>query len=159
MFREYAWYRQQLLDHDPVLRINFDNSVWCAATVNFGPQTECLPHLDWMNLACGWCAITALGSYDPDRGGHLILWDLGLVIRFPPGSIILIPSALLRHSNAAVQEGELRSSFTQYTAGGLFRWVNQGFQTQGRLKKTCSIGPDIFSHISTILPHVPKLLF
>jgi hypothetical protein len=158
MFREYASYRQQLLVNDPVLRINFDNSVWSAATINFGPRTECLPHLDWMNLACGWCAITALGNYDPDRGGHLILWDLGLVIRFPPGSTILIPSALLRHSNTAIQDGESRLSFTQYTAGGLFRWVDQGFQTQGHFQKTCRIGPMIFSSICTILPQIEKLL-
>jgi hypothetical protein len=70
-----------------------------------------------------------LGKFDPCRGGHLILWDLKLVIEFPPGSTILIPSATLRHSNVAIQPGETRYSFTQYTAGGLFRWVDHGFQS------------------------------
>lgn len=51
------------------------------------------------------------------------------MIEFPPGSTIIIPSAALRHSNAAIQQGETRYSFTQYTAGGLFRWVDQGYQT------------------------------
>jgi hypothetical protein len=72
--------------------------------------------------------VTALGAFDPKRGGHLILWDCHLVIEFPPGSTILLPSAILAHSNVAVSSHETRYSFTQYTAGGLFRWVEQGFQ-------------------------------
>lgn len=77
------------------------------------------------------CAITSLGPFDYKRGGHLILWDLELVIEFPPGSTILIPSATLRHSNVALgKAGDKRYSFTQYTAGGLFRWVDHGFQTE-----------------------------
>lgn len=54
-----------------------------------------------------------------------------MVIEFPPGSTILIPSATLRHSNVAIQKGETRYSFTQYAAGGLFCWVEQGFQPEG----------------------------
>ena len=56
-----------------------------------------------------------------------MLWDLQLVIEFPPGSTILFPSAILRHSNVAIQKGEERYSFTQYTASGLFQWVDHGF--------------------------------
>ncbi|KIJ96780.1 hypothetical protein K443DRAFT_134056 [Laccaria amethystina LaAM-08-1] len=63
-----------------------------------------------------------------NSGGHLVLWDLGLVIEFPPGSTIFIPSASLEHSNASIQKEERRYSFTQYTAGGTFRWVGYGFQ-------------------------------
>lgn len=74
------------------------------------------------------CAITALGNFDHTLGGHLILWDLKLVIEFPAGATILLPSATLRHSNIAVQDGETRYSFSQYAAGGLFRWVDQGMQ-------------------------------
>jgi hypothetical protein len=61
------------------------------------------------------------------HGGHLILWDLGLVINFPSGSTVLIPSSVIRHSNTDIQEGETHYSFTQYAAGGLFRWVYNGF--------------------------------
>jgi hypothetical protein len=59
----------------------------------------------------------------------LVLWDLGLVIRFPPGSTILIPSALLTHSNVRISEGEERYSVIQYTSSGLFRWVYNGFMS------------------------------
>ncbi|KAJ7209891.1 hypothetical protein B0H12DRAFT_988950, partial [Mycena haematopus] len=108
----------------------FPGSVFAACTFNFGPRAVCAPHLDFANLSWGWCAITALGDFDPDVGGHLILWDLRLIIRFPPGSTILLPSALIRHSNIPIQRHEHRCSFVQYTAGGLFRWVRNGFRTQ-----------------------------
>lgn len=76
------------------------------------------------------CAITALGDYDPKLGGHLVLWDLKLVIEFPPGSTILIPSTSVRHSNVSIRQGETRHSFTQYAAGGLFCWVEHAFQME-----------------------------
>ncbi|KAJ7291857.1 hypothetical protein C8J57DRAFT_1212279 [Mycena rebaudengoi] len=104
----------------PHLHWNFVGSVFAACTFNFSPHTITAPHLDFGNLAWGWCSITALGNFDPDCGGHLILWDLKLIIRFPPGSTILIPSAILRHSNVRIRPHERRYSFTQYSAGGLF---------------------------------------
>lgn len=64
-----------------------------------------------------------------------MLWDLGLVIEFPPGATILIPSASIRHSNIGIQQGETRYSFTQYAAGGLFRWVDHGFQKEYQYNK------------------------
>jgi hypothetical protein len=114
------------------LKRNFsaNTSVFAAATFNFGPQTVTFPHLDFANLAWGWCSITSLGDFDPDKGGHLILWDLKLIIRFPPGSTIFIPSALIRHSNTSIQAHEKRFSFTQYTAAGIFRFVDNGFKSQ-----------------------------
>ncbi|KAJ6571548.1 hypothetical protein B0H19DRAFT_937693, partial [Mycena capillaripes] len=104
-------------------------SVFAAATFNFGPATVTLPHLDFANLAWGLCAITALGNFNPDKGGHLILWDLKLIIRFPPGATIFIPSALLRHSNTSIQANEKHYSFTQFTVAGIFRFVDNDFQT------------------------------
>jgi hypothetical protein len=121
----------RLHEWNPALLRNFpaDVSVFAAATFNFGPRTITFPHLDFANLAWGWCVITALGDFDPDRGGHLILWDLKLIIRFPPGSTILIPSALIRHSNTSIQAHETRFSFTQYTSAGIFRFVDNGFKS------------------------------
>jgi hypothetical protein len=79
------------------------------------------------NLAFGWCSITAPGKFDFLRGGQMILWDLGLVIDFPPGSIILIPSAIIRHSNSTIEASETWYSFTQYAAEGFFPWIGNGF--------------------------------
>jgi hypothetical protein len=130
LFKYYSDNLEALCDHHPELERNFSNSVWTTATFNFGPRTTCYPHKDAANLAYGFCAITALGQYNPKMGGHLVLWDVGLAIEFSPGSTILIPSALLRHSNTSLPEGHQRMSFTQYTPGGLFRWVDYRFRTE-----------------------------
>lgn len=108
---------------------NWPRTPWAAATFNFGPQTVCVKHLDNRNLAEGWCSVTALGNFDYKKGGHLVLWELGLVVEFPAGSTILIPSAAIHHSNTLIGEDEDRQSFTQYTAGSLFSYINNGYQT------------------------------
>ncbi|KAJ3501444.1 hypothetical protein NLJ89_g9335 [Agrocybe chaxingu] len=129
LHKHYYEELSKLQDHDPSLRRPFDSSAFMATTYNLGPQTVCFRHLDSGNLAFGWCAVTALGSFDSTKGGHLVLWECKLIIEFPPGSTILIPSALIHHSNTPIAKGETRFSFTQYAAGGLFRWVDHGFQT------------------------------
>ncbi|KAJ6592092.1 hypothetical protein DFH09DRAFT_906714 [Mycena vulgaris] len=130
LFAFYQAQRALLAAWKPSMRPNFVRSVFAACTFNFGPHTICTPHLDFGNLLWGWCAITTLGDFDPDLdlSGHLILWDLHLVICFPPGSTILFPSALIRHSNVPIWAHEHRCSFMQYTAGGVFRWVRNGFK-------------------------------
>ena len=115
----------RLFKSNPMLRRPF-NSIFTAVTYNLGPKTACFPHVDFANLAFGYCAITAIGEYDSELGGHLVLHDLELVIQFPAGSTILVPSAIIKHSNTAIRKGEKRYSFTQYCAGGLFRWVDNG---------------------------------
>ncbi|KAF8054678.1 hypothetical protein FPV67DRAFT_1439646, partial [Lyophyllum atratum] len=134
VYKDYATNLEQLWLHKPGLRANFSNSIFPATTFNLGPTTVTLDHTDPGNVAYGMCALTAGGNYDPTKGGHLILFDLGWVIEFPPGSTILIPSSILRHGNCLIQDGERRVSISQYCAGGLFRWVKYGFQTARSLE-------------------------
>jgi hypothetical protein len=101
-----------------------------AASFNFGQCTACFKHKDYGNLPFGMCCITALGDFDPMKGGHLVLWECRLVIEFPPGSSILIPSGSIHHSNVSIRPCETRYSMMQYAAGGLFRWVEHGFQKE-----------------------------
>jgi hypothetical protein len=119
---------------DPNLRLRrwYDEKIGAfpCRSFNLGKQVTTYPHRDEKNLAQGWCSITALGRFNADLGGHLVLWDFGLVIRFPPGSTILIPSALFVHSNTSIQPDETRNSIVQYAAGGLFRWVERGFMSE-----------------------------
>ncbi|KAL0058320.1 hypothetical protein AAF712_015015 [Marasmius tenuissimus] len=136
LYKYYGTTMSALLLQYPELELPFAGVVFAAFTINFGPKTVCLPHRDSKNLAFGWCAITALGNFDYTKGGHLVLWDLKMVIEFPPGSTILIPSALICHFNTAIGPGEDRYSFTCYSAGGLFRWVDHGFQTETAYRKT-----------------------
>lgn len=117
------------------LRRIFPKSIFPACAFNFGPNVWTFLHRDVLNCPFGWCAIQALGPFDPTKGGHIILWELGLVIEFPPGSLILIPSVTITHSNVPVAQGDQRASFTQYAAGGLFRYVDYGFRKEADLKK------------------------
>jgi hypothetical protein len=133
----YANTKASLKGMNPQLVWNFHNSVFAAATFNLGPATVTFDHTDNGNFACGMCSITALGDFNPTNGGHLVLFDLGLVIQFPPGSTILIPSAILRHGNIPIAPLEKRLSFTQYFAGGLIRWVEYGFRTEKAFKQQC----------------------
>ncbi|KAJ7893588.1 hypothetical protein B0H13DRAFT_1625136, partial [Mycena leptocephala] len=139
LLNTFYWVNRTLLSAwKPSMRWNCVNSVFAACTFNFGPRAITAPHLDFANLAWGWCSVTALGDFDPDFGGHLILWDLRLVIRFPPGSTLLIPSALVRHSNVPIHAHEQRSSITQYTAGSLFWWVRNGCKTDAAFQSSAS---------------------
>ncbi|KAF9068254.1 hypothetical protein BDP27DRAFT_1224647 [Rhodocollybia butyracea] len=122
-------YERLLSSDDSFIRI-FDNSVMASAAFNFGPRTVCIPHIDFGNLAFLWCWIWGLGWFNWKRGGHLVLWDLRLVIEFPPGTVAAIPSGVCRHGNTRIGKKETRYSFTQYSSGGNFRWVDHGFQTE-----------------------------
>ncbi|KAK1218389.1 hypothetical protein PQX77_018951 [Marasmius sp. AFHP31] len=128
----------ELFNRNGHLQRNFNDTVFAACTWNLGPQFASYEHVDSNNYPFTWCAVTAMGTFNPDCGGHLVLWDLGIYVRFPPGATILIPSALLVHSNVCVREGETRYSFVQYTAGAVLRWVANDFQPQDRWYATAT---------------------
>ncbi|KAJ7027674.1 hypothetical protein C8F04DRAFT_1266784 [Mycena alexandri] len=130
LFTYYATHMRHFYKKYRHLKRPFLNSIWCACTFNLGPQTCSLGHRDFANLAFGWCAITALGNFDYTKGGHLILWDCKIILEFPPGCTILLPSAAIFHSNIPIGPNERRYSFTQYSAGGVFRWIEHGFQSE-----------------------------
>ncbi|KAI0039281.1 hypothetical protein FA95DRAFT_1457375, partial [Auriscalpium vulgare] len=117
----------------PTLQKPFPNSIFPTATFNFGPNAATIPHRDSRNVPYGWCAVTALGNFNHKLGGHLVLWDLKLIIEFPPGSTILIPSAILTHSNTAIQPGETRQSFTQHCSGLLVCWWAYSLRTEATM--------------------------
>ncbi|KAJ6543752.1 hypothetical protein DFH09DRAFT_1321937 [Mycena vulgaris] len=122
----YQYYK----DHDDALHKklshlgrNFDKSVFSCAAFNFGPNACTFKHRDILNVPFGWCAVTAMGNFDPCAGGHLVLWDLKLVVEFPHAATILLPSATIAHSNIP------------FTPGGLIRYVDNGFRTEGKLQE------------------------
>jgi hypothetical protein len=139
----------------PSLARPFKGSPFGTLTFNFGPDVRTVPHKDYKNLGWGWCSITSLGSYDHARGGHLVLWDLGVAVEFPPGSTIFIPSAIAEHSNTEIQEGEVRHSVTQYTSAGLFRWCAYGFQRKSAAAKVGIRPADWWSNPRHMFPRAP----
>jgi len=128
-YMEYKETAEALQAHHPHLRPTSPKTVFAATTINMGPRSFSPPHVDDGNNAAGWCVATALGPFDADKGGHFVLWNLKIIVRFPPGASILFPSALVTHSNIPVQEHEKRYSIIQYSAGALFRWRYNGFKS------------------------------
>ncbi|KAF9777255.1 hypothetical protein BJ322DRAFT_1115154 [Thelephora terrestris] len=136
-------YRDELkavMDKDKSLRPPFLGSVFACAAINFPPDVVAIPHRDHLNLAYGWCSITPLGHFDHKVGAHLVLPELELAIQFPVGSTIFIPSAAFTHYNTTFQEGETRSSITQFSAGGIFRWTAYGHQLKREAEAACVQG-------------------
>ncbi|KZV75991.1 hypothetical protein PENSPDRAFT_570579, partial [Peniophora sp. CONT] len=126
----------RLHQHDPSLMPNFTGSVYPMACANCGPQTVCKAHCDGSNYPGLPCAITAMGNFDADRGGHLILHQLRMYIRFAAGRTILLSSACIQHANARIQKGETRESFTQYCPSGLLEWAAHDFKPANKYSKT-----------------------
>ncbi|KAJ2915184.1 hypothetical protein MD484_g5231, partial [Candolleomyces efflorescens] len=127
-----------LQDWRPTLQRNFNDSVFGSTTYNFGPFVVCDFHVDHLNWAAGMCAVTSGGYYNYKEGGHLVLKEVKLILKFPPCTTILMPSASIKHGNIPIKHGETRISMTQYTAGGLVRWVDYGFKTSEDFKSTKS---------------------
>lgn len=126
----------KLYNHDKTLFRPFDNSIYPSVAFNIDPCTVCRDHTDAGNFPANLCAITTFGNYNYKLGGHLILYDLKLIIEIPPGYTVFIPSAALRHGNTPIAEGETRYSMVQYCPGGLLRWVEYGFMKVGDLESS-----------------------
>ncbi|KAI0088584.1 hypothetical protein BDY19DRAFT_906589 [Irpex rosettiformis] len=121
---DYVQLMVRLAEHYPRFEPPIPRSVFCYE----------------MNKASGVCPIFNTGTFDPKKGGHIILPQLRILIEFPPGTVILLPSATLVHGNVDIQDHEERESVTLFTAGGLFRWVHYGFQTEKEFKSSDSAG-------------------
>jgi hypothetical protein len=93
-------------------------------------------HTDPGNAPCISCSVTPEGPYDADRSAHFILFDLFLIVRFPPGSTIQLCSAGLRHGNTPIHPDDRRACIIQYCAGGLKRHIDYGFRTEEELFNT-----------------------
>ncbi|KAJ7601454.1 hypothetical protein DFH06DRAFT_952214, partial [Mycena polygramma] len=99
-----------------------------AATFEFGgPHQQTAPDGVPNRYDGGsWAVLTALGKYAHKYSGHIILWDLGLVITFPPGTTILLPPSVIRYSFVKVRAGEHRYALSQWAGAGIQRWFDNG---------------------------------
>ncbi|KAJ7017801.1 hypothetical protein C8F04DRAFT_1278755 [Mycena alexandri] len=128
LYQYYCKVLRGLFQKHPNLIHTFSNSVFPALTLNCGDAVS-FEHCDIFNLVHGLCPITSGGHFNHVLGGHLYLRQLRLIIQFPSGATVLIPSGCLDHGNTPIQTGETRYSVTQYAAGGLFRWAAYGYQS------------------------------
>ncbi|KAJ7029507.1 hypothetical protein C8F04DRAFT_1187720 [Mycena alexandri] len=119
--------KEQFLELQPDVLYPCPSSVFSAATLELGG-----PHLRATNSGhepTTWSILVALGNFVPRLGGHIILWDLGFVVSFPPGSCILLPTGLIRYSFVKVREGKTRYSVVQFAGSGVTRWLQNGRRT------------------------------
>jgi hypothetical protein len=96
-FHSLKLQKEALLEHEEQSLYPTDSSVFSAATFELGgPHRQTFATgVPYRHQAGTWSILTALGDYSPFYGGHIILWDLGLVVSFPPGSCILIPTSIV----------------------------------------------------------------
>ncbi|KAL0061226.1 hypothetical protein AAF712_011985 [Marasmius tenuissimus] len=142
-FKNYEYYKDSMKQLRSIIegfKPNFDRSQFASFTCNFGPQVCTSIHTDAKNCPHSMCAITAVGQFDSTKGGHLVLPDLKVIIEFPSGCTFLLPSAVLRHGNTSIRKHETRYSITQYTAGGLFRWLEYGQRTEDQFRRQDPVG-------------------
>ncbi|EPQ51419.1 hypothetical protein GLOTRDRAFT_48580, partial [Gloeophyllum trabeum ATCC 11539] len=129
LFQYYQAVLDGICSFYPRLAHFWECSPFACCCFNLRPRVWAFIHTDHFNIPFGWCSITALGRFCPQRSGHLILWDWGLIIDFPHGSTIYIPSALVQHSNIPVQAHETRFSIVQWMPGPLCLWFDYGFRS------------------------------
>lgn len=149
----YNYYKEKLdalFNNMPNLRRTFNRSIFPAAAFNFGPNVWTRKHRDIKNCPFGFCAVQALGRFNPKAGGHIVFHELRIAVEFPPASTVLLPSASITHSNIPVADGEFRASFTQYCSGSLFRYVDYGFRTEAAVKAE---DPALYEEICKARPH------
>ncbi|KAJ7016826.1 hypothetical protein C8F04DRAFT_973077, partial [Mycena alexandri] len=125
-FAALATQKEQFLKHQSDALYPSTSSVFSAATIEFGPH---LQETNRRHEAGSWNILLALGHYNHRHGGHIIFWDLGLVVAFPPGSCILVPTGLIRYSFVKVRPHETRYSLVQWAGAGIRRWFQNGRRT------------------------------
>jgi hypothetical protein len=119
--------------YGPALDSRFSQGIWSGAAWNFPPKAVSVPHRDSNNPHAFPCVVSAGGDFDADVGGMIVLWDLGIFVRFPPTSTVMLTSGDCTHFNVPVRPTESRWSVTQYMAGPLITWVRRRFRKESEL--------------------------
>ncbi|KAJ7933049.1 hypothetical protein B0H13DRAFT_1592646 [Mycena leptocephala] len=83
--------------------------------------------------------LTALGSYDHTKGGHVIFWDDGDIVEFPVGATLIYPAGTKRISFTAVGKGEHQHFFRQFCHAGVLRWVAKGGRSDDEFDRDASL--------------------
>ncbi|KAE9387549.1 hypothetical protein BT96DRAFT_738170, partial [Gymnopus androsaceus JB14] len=91
--------------HNPNLRKIFPGVCFAACHLNLGQVCTKL-HNDLKNIFFAVCGVGAFGPFNHKTGGHLVLWELGIVIEFPSGCGFLFPSATIAHANIPISSDE-----------------------------------------------------
>ena len=121
----------------PKIRIVFPSEETMLESSRLGDAMVILQeeYYNSKNKAEGWITVTALGNFNTKTSGHLILWELGLVVEFPAGLTILFPSTIICHRNVPIKPCETQASLTQFATGRLFHYADLEFKTDKKFKE------------------------
>jgi hypothetical protein len=122
LFDRYSW---------PVMP--FDGSMFPTLSINFGWRSISFDHRDYQNAPGAPCSITVLGRFDHTRGSHLVLFDYGLVSKFPSGLTAQILSGCVQHGTTQVGADDTHYSIIQYMAARLWCHVEYRYRVTGKL--------------------------
>ncbi|KAJ7020703.1 hypothetical protein C8F04DRAFT_973735, partial [Mycena alexandri] len=105
------------------------SSIFSAASFELGGLhcrtiAQGIPH---RFLPGAFSILTALGKYNHNCGSHIILWELGFVISFPPGASIILPTGVIHYSFVRVRPDETRYSLLQWAGSGITRYLRNGY--------------------------------
>ena len=150
MYKTFADKLHRLFEHMPGLNRYAPMSVFTTASFDFNDGRPCRIHDHHPNGSLGWCSLYAGGDYDPTTGGHLYLPQVQLLIEFPPGATVLLPSNLV-YGIVPVAPGQTRYTFSQYIPADLIRYVDNGFCTRRSETGECTLplhlNLDLLSHV------------
>ena len=150
MYKNFADKLHRLFEHMPELRRYALMSVFTTASFDFNDGRPCRIHDYHPNGSVGWCSLYAGGDYDPTTGGHLYLPQVQLLIEFPPGATVLIPSNLV-YGIVPVAPGQTRYTFTQYIPTDLIRYIDNGLSTRrGERKAGTDTSPSDLELLSRV---------
>ncbi|KAG6915875.1 hypothetical protein DXG01_009452 [Tephrocybe rancida] len=100
--------------------INFQGSTYPAVRFNVGPQTSTVqPYMDCQQECRGLSAMTPIGNYNYKLGGHIVFYELKLIVEVVPGTTLFVPTGLLSYGTMDIQESEERMTITQCFGPGL----------------------------------------
>lgn len=127
LYHHYDATLQQVCTLSPSCDLPVPKLPFASYTLNVGCQSVCNVHVDGCNLSSGLCLVIPSGSFNHEKGGHLIFHELRLFFELPAGSIVLFPSAIISHENIGISKDEQRQALTAFTPGRLFQWVDASF--------------------------------
>jgi hypothetical protein len=114
--------KQDLLSNIPP---NFENSRFMHVRINFGPYAVSPIHRQYAAATHSFTAITALGSFDHNKGRHIILPDIGIFLELPAGDTLITPTGIFQLGTTPVCLHEERLVFTQYHEGRTLHALEQ----------------------------------
>ncbi|THH26441.1 hypothetical protein EUX98_g7741 [Antrodiella citrinella] len=127
--RVYSLTQRMFHATQAVVNSFFPGCPFAAQSLNLAEQCLATKHVDLMNLVFGVCCILPFGTFNPRTSAQVVLIEPQVIIELGPGDLFFFPSASIHHESIPLAHGdELRKSMIFYSAGGLFRWVKQGFQ-------------------------------